>query len=62
MKASIDVNDRKEAALIKAALDDATVKAFVLVMGALAQLPSDRARESVLSFVKVSLEDKNAEK
>ena len=51
MKASIDVKNRDEAAQIQTALADPTVRAFVLIMGALIPLPSDRARERVLRFV-----------
>lgn len=55
MKATIQVKDRKEADAIRRALDDPTVRAFVLVMGALSTLPSDRAKQRVLGFVADSL-------
>jgi hypothetical protein len=50
MKTTIEVKDRKEADLIKIALDDPTTRAFVQVVGALLPLtPRERAR--VMNFV-----------
>jgi hypothetical protein len=51
MKANIEVKDRKEAEAIRAGLDDPATRAFVVVMGALSTLPSDRARKRVMLFV-----------
>lgn len=56
MKASIEVESRKEADLIKTALDDPTTRAFVQVVGALLPL-SQRARARVLGFVKDELDE-----
>lgn len=50
MKATIEVKSRQEAELIKAGLADATVRAFVQVVGAIAPLsPSGQRR--VLTFL-----------
>lgn len=57
MKTSIEVKDRREGDLIRAALGDHEVRAFVLVCGALSQLPTDRARGRVLRFVADTLEE-----
>lgn len=51
MKIRIDVKDRREGESIHAALADPEVRAFVITMGVLRALPSDRARERVLRFV-----------
>ena len=51
MKTRIDVRNKQEGRQIRCALDDPQVRAFVLVMGALIPLGSDRARERVLRFV-----------
>jgi hypothetical protein len=51
MKASIEVQDRKEAEAIRRGLEDPATRAFVVVMGALSDLPSARARKRVLQFV-----------
>ena len=50
MKASIEVESRREAELIKTALDDPTTRAFVQVVGALLPL-APRARKRVMDFV-----------
>ena len=52
MKISIEAANKKEAELIKLAMDDAAVRAFVVVMGALLTLDSDRSRHRVMAFVK----------
>lgn len=57
MKTTIEVKDRREGELVKAGLEDPAVKAFVVVMGALSQLPSDRARKRVMEFVTDKLEE-----
>lgn len=51
MKATIEVENRKEAELIKAGLADPAVRAIAKVMGILAGLPSDRAKGRVLRHV-----------
>jgi len=50
MKTTIEVSDRKEADLIKTALDDPTTRAFVQVVGALLPLTA-RERARVMNFV-----------
>jgi hypothetical protein len=57
MKVAIEVRDRKEAEQVRTAMTDPTTRAFVLVMGALMALPSDRTRARVLTFVKDQLEE-----
>jgi hypothetical protein len=52
MKATIEVKDRKEGESIRKGLTDDDVRAFVIVMGELRGLPSDRARRRVLDFVR----------
>ena len=51
MKTSIEVESRKEAEAISNGLSDPATRAFVVVMGALSALPSDRARMRVLAYV-----------
>jgi hypothetical protein len=51
MKATIEVNDRREAEHIRNGLADPATRAFVVVMGALSVLPSNRARKRMLQFV-----------
>ena len=51
MKATIDVKDHKEADYIRAALKDPVMRAQVIVMGALAKLPTLRARQRVMKYV-----------
>lgn len=51
MKATIEVKDRREAEHIRNGLADPATRAFVVVMGALSTLPSDRARKRVMQFV-----------
>lgn len=58
MKATIEVKDRKEADLIKAALDDPKTRAFVQIVGALLPL-SQRARTRVLAFVSDQLDEES---
>lgn len=57
MRVAVEVKNRTEAKAIKAAMDDPEVRAFVLVMGELLQLPSARARIRVLKFVEDFLEE-----
>jgi len=61
MKASIEVANRKEADAIKAGLEDPATRAFVIVMGVLRELPSDRARTRVLSYVRDYFDEKEKE-
>lgn len=56
MKATIDVESRKEADLIKTALDDPTTRAIVQILGALLPL-SPRARTRVMQFVTDRLDE-----
>lgn len=51
MKVTVDVKDKAEKSAVIAAMADPVTRAFVLITGTLLQLPSDRARRSVLSFV-----------
>lgn len=51
MKANIEVKDRKEGEAIKQGLLFPEVRAFVIVMGVLSTLKSDRAKKRVLAFV-----------
>lgn len=57
MKTLIDVKNRKEGDTIRVALDDPAVRAFVLIVGTLKELPTDRARIRVLEFVKDKLDE-----
>lgn len=50
-------NTREEKRLIKLALERPEVRAFVIIVGALMELPSDRARERVLRFVADKLDE-----
>lgn len=52
MKATIEVADRKEADAIRAGLSDPSVRAYVVIMGALSTLPSQRAKKRVMEFVR----------
>jgi len=51
MRAWIEVENRKEGQAIQAGLADPSVKAFVVVVGVLNTLPTDRARARVLRYV-----------
>jgi hypothetical protein len=61
MKMTLEVKDRKEADAIRTGMEDPSVKAFVMVMGALASLPSDRMRARVLTFVSDTLDEQNGQ-
>jgi hypothetical protein len=52
MKIRIEVESRKEGELIRAGLQHPETRALVKVMGALAFLPTDRARARVFWYVK----------
>jgi hypothetical protein len=51
VRVGIEVKDRKEGDAIRRGLGDPAVRAFVITMGVLSTLPSDRSRERVLRFV-----------
>lgn len=51
MKTPVTVKNRAEGRALRQALDDPTVRAFVVTMGTLAALPSDRSRARVLNYV-----------
>jgi hypothetical protein len=51
MKTTIVVKDRDEARAVQTAMADPQTRAFVLMVGTLLQLPTDRARRRVLQFV-----------
>jgi len=52
MKVAIPVKNRQEADAITRGLEDLPVRAFVVMIGALLALPSDRARERTLLYLK----------
>lgn len=60
MKASIDVENRKEADEIKLGLSDPSVRAFVRIMGALSLLNSYRSRQRVMTFIKDYFDEADA--
>lgn len=51
MKVAVDVKNRQEADAVRRAMDDPQTRAYVLVVGTLLSLPSDRARQRVMRFV-----------
>lgn len=57
MKVAIEVKDRREGDALRRALDDPKTRALVLVLGALMELPSDRARRRVLQYVTDRLDE-----
>ncbi len=59
MKIAIEVENRRQGQAIKTALADREVRAFVLIMGELIPLPSDRARARVLRYVEDHLHEQN---
>ena len=59
MKTTIDVKDRKEGDHIRRALEQPETRAFVIVIGILADLPTNRARKRVLDFVADSLDERS---
>ena len=62
MKATIEVRDRREADHIKAGLEDPVMRAFVIIMGVLNQLPSKRAKVRVLEYVRDKFEEEQEQK
>lgn len=57
MKVAIEVKDRAEAGLLKAGLEDPATRAAVMIVGALASLPTSRAKLRVLNHVKDRLDE-----
>lgn len=57
MKTQIEVKNRDEARMIKAALDDPPTRALVKIIGALLPL-NDRGRMRVLNYVDDVLEER----
>lgn len=57
MKVAIEVNNRSEAESVKRAMADPKCRALVLIVGALLELPSDRARLRVLRHVQDALDE-----
>lgn len=55
MKASIEVGSRQEADQIRKGLADPVARAYVRIVGALSELPTDRARRRVFEFVRDSI-------
>jgi hypothetical protein len=51
VKTTIEVKDRKEGEHIRTGLEDPAVRAFVVIMGVLKTLPTDRSRARVLTYV-----------
>ena len=59
MKATIEVASKTEGELLRRGLEDPTTRALVAVLGALADLPSDRARKRVLMHVEDYFAEQN---
>lgn len=57
MKVAVPVKDREQAEAVRTAWGDPTVSAFVIVLGTLMSLPSDRARSRVIQYVTDLLEE-----
>ena len=57
MKAKIEVKDKREAEAIQRAMSNESVRAFVIIVGALEELPSDRSRQRVLQYVSDLLDE-----
>ena len=51
METTLKVKDQAEGRAIRIALADPQVRAFVVIMGMLLPLPTDRARARVLNFI-----------
>jgi hypothetical protein len=62
MKASIEVESKKDAELIRKGLEDPATRALVKVMGALTTLPSDRSRRRVMTHVMDFFAEQDEEK
>lgn len=59
MKATLDVKDRREADAIRSGLEDPAVRAYVVVMGVLSELPTQRAKRRVLQYVADLLDERD---
>ena len=59
MRTTIEVASRAEGDAIRRALADPEAKALVLVLGALLELPTDRARQRTLAFVADALDEEH---
>lgn len=57
MKVAVEVKDRKEADAVRLAMEDPAMRAFVVVVGTLMSLPTDKARQRVMSYVEDHLRD-----
>ena len=57
VKAKIEVKDKREAEAIQRAMNNESVRAFVIIVGALEELPTDRARQRVLQYVRDLLDE-----
>ena len=51
MRATIEVKDRREADAIRLGLADPMLRAVVVIVGTLQQLPSKRAQHRVMEYV-----------
>jgi hypothetical protein len=56
MKATIQVNDKREAEAVRVGLEDPAVRAFVVIMGVLMPL-TPRARARVMQYVTDKLDE-----
>jgi hypothetical protein len=54
---AVEVANRREADQLRDGLADPAVRAFVKVIGTLAALPTDRARDRVLRYVAEQFDD-----
>jgi hypothetical protein len=61
LKATIDVANRQEADAVRRAMQDPTTRAYVIIEGTLAALPSDRARRRVLAMVSDRLDEEHTQ-
>jgi hypothetical protein len=57
MKATIQVNDKREAEAVRVGLEDPAVRAFVVIMGVMKSLPSKRAQARVMQYVTDRLDE-----
>ena len=57
MQCRFAAKDKEEAVAIRLALEDEAVRAFVVIIGHLKKLDSDRDRERVLNFVIDAFDD-----
>jgi general stress protein 26 len=59
-KITVEIDDVKDAEAIHRALQDPAVRAFVIIMGTLSTLKSQREKERVLTYVKDHFEEMDA--